>query len=95
MSQSPNPADMLGPNGVIDAQKQGRAAALAGNGPDACPWKTPAADREHAQRAMWIRGYAQGRTELRHAGEHRESPRQSPPEQAPDSAKPGKPLSGG
>lgn len=78
MTQQPHPADILGPKEVLDAQEQGRAAALDGNGPDTCPWKTPPGDRERALRAMWIRGYAQGRTELRHAAEAAQPPRQSP-----------------
>ncbi|MGZ3140431.1 Rmf/CrpP fold protein [Lentzea chajnantorensis] len=74
----PHPADILGPQDVLHAQQQGLEAARAGTGLDSCPWKAPADDREQAQRAMWIRGYAQGRTELRIAGGAPESPRRSP-----------------
>ncbi|MFI6100838.1 Rmf/CrpP family protein [Lentzea sp. NPDC051213] len=74
----PNPADILGPNDVLDAQERGRAAALAGTGPDSCPWKTAADDRALALRSMWIRGYAQGRTELRESRNIQSCSRQSP-----------------
>lgn len=78
MSQQPSSADVLGPKEVLDAQELGRAAAVSGERAGTCPWKTPGSDKEHALRQMWIRGYAQGRTELRQAGEAPEQPRQSP-----------------
>ncbi len=79
----PGPADLLGPKDVLDAQESGRAAAWAGNGPDTCPWKSPVNDRERAQQAMWVRGYSQGRTELRDAAGASPQPRQSPTETEP------------
>lgn len=74
-----NPSDILGPQEVLDAQNSGRLAALAGNGAHTCPWKAPANDRERARRAMWIRGYAQGRTELRQAAAGHQDGHASPP----------------
>lgn len=75
--QSPA-ADALGPKEVLETQELGRRAAHAGHRVDTCPWKTPATERETALREMWIRGYAQGLTELRQASGAPETPRQSP-----------------
>ncbi|WP_394614520.1 Rmf/CrpP family protein [Lentzea sp. JNUCC 0626] len=67
MNPNPNAADVLGPKDILAAQEKGRASALAGECADNCPWKAPETNREHALQDMWIRGYSQGRTELRHA----------------------------
>lgn len=58
-------ADLLGPRDTLATQEQGYAAALAGDHVDQCPWKAAATERERALLAMWIRGYAAGRTDLR------------------------------
>jgi ribosome modulation factor len=67
--QSPaSAADLLGPRETLATQEQGYAAALAGEHVRECPWKAAATDREVALRAMWVRGFAAGRTDLRSAG---------------------------
>lgn len=64
----PAAADLLGPRLTLATQDQGYAAALAGDHISTCPWKTATTDRERALQAMWIRGHAAGRTDLRRAG---------------------------
>lgn len=51
---------------IIDAQRQGRDAALAGLDGKACPWRV---DTPHDKALMrqWMRGWAAGRTDLRRA----------------------------
>jgi ribosome modulation factor len=59
----PSPVDLLGPAEVLDIQQEGHAAALAGEHVRTCPWPHPDSDADRARRNMWIRGYAQGRTD--------------------------------
>lgn len=63
----PSAADLLGPRDTLAAQDQGYAAALAGEHVRVCPWTAGTTERERALLAMWIRGYAAGRTDLRRA----------------------------
>lgn len=72
--QQPGAADLLGPKTILETQEAGRAAALAGDPATACPWPAPADARETALRAMWVRGFAAGRTEIR----QRQSPTDPP-----------------
>lgn len=65
--QSPSAADLLGPQLTLATQQQGHAAALAGDDVSSCPWKNATTDWDRALQAMWIRGYAAGRTDLRAA----------------------------
>lgn len=59
--------DLLGPRLTLATQEQGHAAGFAGADISTCPWKPATTDRERALQAMWIRGYAAGRTDLRRA----------------------------
>lgn len=68
--QSPSAADLLGPQLTLATQEQGYTAALAGEPVRTCPWMTATTDRDRALQAMWIRGYAAGRTDLRAARSH-------------------------
>lgn len=68
-------ADVLGPAAALDAQRRGRAAALAGQAVTVCPWRDATVGRDRAARDMWLRGYAAGRTDLRVS---------RPPDTAPD-----------
>jgi hypothetical protein len=58
-------ADVLGPAAALDAQRRGRAAALAGQAVTTCPWRDATGGRDRAARDMWLRGYSAGRTDLR------------------------------
>jgi hypothetical protein len=60
-------AAVLGPLGVRDAQDAGRAAAWDGQPVAACPYPPTEDLLAQAQRLMWARGYAAGRTDLRTA----------------------------
>ena len=58
-------ADLLGPQLVLATQGEGYLAAVEGQRPDTCPWRSATDDPEMALRQMWVRGYAAGRTDLR------------------------------
>ena len=55
----------IGPKAVLDAQRQGLEAALAGAPATSCPWARATTPADQAARAAWVRGYAAGRTTLR------------------------------
>jgi hypothetical protein len=65
--------DVLGPAATLDAQTRGREAALAGQPVTACPWRDATNTHDQAARAMWVRGYAAGRTALRQSPSMREN----------------------
>ncbi len=56
--------ELLSTKAILDAQNAGRQAAYAGNSVTTCPHGDEN-DRSHALRAMWVRGYAAGRTRVR------------------------------
>jgi hypothetical protein len=60
-----NPADLLGPKEILEVQEQGRQAFHAGQPVTVCPWAAAQNPANMFRRQMWVRGYAQGRTELR------------------------------
>ncbi|HEX4814550.1 MAG TPA: Rmf/CrpP family protein [Nonomuraea sp.] len=57
--------ETLGPKAVLEAQRQGQTAALAGEPVTSCPWARATTPADQAAREAWVRGYVAGRTELR------------------------------
>lgn len=67
--RSPDPgriARLLGPKTILDTQRAGWQSAVRGEHVRACPYRGPD-ERAAGLRAMWLRGYAAGRTDLRTA----------------------------
>lgn len=62
--------DLLTTKAILDTQDAGRQAAYAGQSATTCPHGDED-ERSRALRAMWIRGYAAGRTQMR---EQRDQP---------------------
>lgn len=75
--QSPHmmesPAVSLGPKDILEIQNDGRDAFRAGLSATACPWAAAHTSADVEKRRMWIRGYAQGRTDLRQSRDRPQS----------------------
>lgn len=78
-------ATLLGPKVILETQRDGWRAAVAGEHVRTCPYRERD-PRTDALRQMWTRGYAAGLTDLRAAratAPTDEDPRQSPKDAGP------------
>lgn len=70
---------------ILTAQRDGAAAAYAGNTSEVCPHRPGRSDRETFLMRMWIRGYVHGREQLRQT-------RTAPPPSTSDSGPENRPA---